>query len=211
MNEIQKIVGERIAEIRKYNRVSQTDFADKLGKSLRTVQKYESGEIDIPLSTLADIAKILNTTMNYLVGYDSSHIKTETLSDVLAFFFEIDKKRELSYDIGIKKVGKDGKWQCSFIFNGEDTEAMHNADLCIVMETFRNNRDAIKTYWMDYEAYDAWEAMKLEYYSKCTLTDKEREVLQGTDLIKKRNELDRQKVEKILAEKQVHENVGDNE
>ena len=113
MNEIQKIVGERIAEIRKYNRVSQTDFADKLGKSLRTVQKYESGEIDIPLSTLADISKVLNTTMNYLLGYDSSHIKTETLSDVLAFFFEIDKKRELSYDIDIKKVGKDGKWQCT--------------------------------------------------------------------------------------------------
>ena len=74
MNEIQKIVGERIAEIRKYNRVSQTDFADKLGKSLRTVQKYESGEIDIPLSTLAEIAEVLNTTLNYLIGYDTSHI-----------------------------------------------------------------------------------------------------------------------------------------
>ena len=43
------------------------------------------------------------------------------------------------------------------------------------------------------------------------MTDKEREVLQGTDLIKKRNELDRQKVEKILAEKQSQGNVGDNE
>ena len=76
MNELNKLVGERIAQIRKYNRINQSDLADKLGKSLRTVQKYESGEIDIPLSTLADIAKVLNTTMNYLVGYDSSHIKT---------------------------------------------------------------------------------------------------------------------------------------
>ena len=188
MNEIQKIVGERIAEIRKYNRVSQTDFADKLGKSLRTVQKYESGEIDIPLSTLAEIAEVLNTTLNYLIGYDTSHIKAETLSDVLAFFFEIDRKNEISYNMEIKRVGKDGKWQCSFTFDGQDTEAMYNADFCIVMETFLNNREALKTYWMDYEAYQAWEDMKIESYSKCTLTDKVYE------------KLDRQKLQKLREE-----------
>ncbi len=211
MNDIQKIVGERISEIRKYNRISQSDFADKLGKSLRTVQKYESGEIDIPLSTLADVAKALNTTVNYLVGYDTSHIKTETLSDVLAFLFELDRKKELGYEIDIKRVGRDGKWQCSLIFDGQDNEAMYNADLCIVMETFNNNRDAVKKYWIDYEAYDAWEASKLDYYTKCTLTDKEREILQGTDLIKKRNELDHLNMQKMLAEKQAQENNGDNE
>ena len=58
MNEINKLVGERIATIRKYNRINQVDLAEKLGKSLRTVQKYESGEIDIPLSTLAEVAEI---------------------------------------------------------------------------------------------------------------------------------------------------------
>ena len=68
MNELNKLVGERIAQIRKYNRINQSDLADKLGKSLRTVQKYESGEIDIPLSTLAEIAEVLNTTLNYLIG-----------------------------------------------------------------------------------------------------------------------------------------------
>ena len=67
MNELNKLVGERIAQIRKYNRINQSDLADKLGKSLRTVQKYESGEIDIPLSTLAEIAKVLNSTLNYLI------------------------------------------------------------------------------------------------------------------------------------------------
>ena len=30
------------------------------------------------------------------------------------------------------------------------------------METFLNNREALKTYWMDYEAYQAWEDMKIE-------------------------------------------------
>lgn len=114
MNELNKLVGERIAQIRKYNRINQSDLADKLGKSLRTVQKYESGEIDIPLSTLAEIAEVLNTTLNYLIGYDASHIKVETLSDVLAFFFEMDRKNEISYNMEIKRVGKDGKWPMLF-------------------------------------------------------------------------------------------------
>lgn len=197
--ELQKAIGDRIATVRKYNRINQTDFADKLGKSLRTVQKYESGEIDIPISTLAEIAEVLNTTLNYLVGYDTSHIKAETLSDVLAFFFEIDRKNEISYDMEVKRVGRDGKWQCAFIFDGQDINAPYNADFCIVMETFLNNREALKTYWMDHEAYQAWEDMKIQTYNKCTLTDKVYEKLDRTTFIMRRNEMDRQLLQERLA------------
>ena len=100
----------------------------------------------------------------------------------------------------LKRVGKDGKWQCSFTFDGQDEEAMYNADFCIVMETFLNNREALKTYWMDYEAYQAWEDMKIESYSKCTLTDKVYEKLDRRTFIERRNELDRQKLQKLREE-----------
>lgn len=210
MNEINKLVGERIAEIRKYNRINQSDLADKLGKSLRTVQKYESGEIDIPLSTLGEIAEILDTTLNYLLGYDTSHIKAETLSDVLEFFFEIDRKNELSFNMDIKKVGRDGKWECAFIFNGQDESALYNADFCKVMETFSINRESLKTYWMDYEAYKAWQKVKTEYYSKCTLSDKVYEELDRTTFIMRRNEIDRQNLQKKLEEESIL-NSGDDE
>ena len=203
-------MGERIATIRKYNRINQAELADKLGKSLRTVQKYESGEIDIPLSNLAEVAEILNTTLNYLLGYDTSHIKAETLSDVLEFFFEIDRKNELSFNMDIKKVGKDGKWECAFIFNGQDESALYNADFCKVMETFSINRESLKTYWMDYEAYRAWQKAKIEYYSKCTLSDKEYEELDRTTFIMRRNEIDRQNLQKKLEEER-ELNSGDDE
>lgn len=209
MNDLNKLVGERIASIRKYNRISQTDFAEKLGKSLRTVQKYESGEIDIPLSTLGDIADILNTSLNYLMGYDASHIKAETLSDIFAFFFEIDRKNELAFDIDIKRVGRDGEWKCAFIFNGQDESAIYNSSLCIEMETFLNNREALKTYWMDYEAYKAWEDMKLDSYSNCTLSDKVYEKLDRTTFIKRRNEIDRQNLQKRLKEEGLLNNDDD--
>ena len=200
MNEINKLVGERIATIRKYNRINQVDLAEKLGKSLRTVQKYESGEIDIPLSTLAEVAEILNTTLNYLLGYDTSHIKAETLSDVLEFFFEIDRKNELSFNMDIKKVGRDGKWECAFIFNGQDESALYNPDFCNVMENFSINRESLKAYWMDYEAYRAWQKVKMEHYSRCTLSNKVYEVLDRTTFIERRNELDRQDKQRKLEE-----------
>ena len=209
MNEINKLVGERIATIRKYNRINQADLADKLGKSLRTVQKYESGEIDIPLSTLGEIAEILNTTLNYLLGYDTSHIKAETLSDVLEFFFEIDRKNELSFNMDIKKVGRDGKWECAFIFNGQDESALYNADFCNVMEKFYINRESLKTYWIDYETYRAWQKVKTEHYSKCTLSDKVYEELDRTTFIMRRNELDRQNKQRKLEEEGILNSGGD--
>ena len=210
MIEINKLVGERIATMRKYNRNNQADLAEKLGKSLRTVQKYESGEIDITLSTLAEIATILNTTLNYLLGYDTSHIKAETLADVFEFFFEIDRKNELSFDMDIKRVGRDGKWECSFIFNGQDIDAEYNADFCNVMETFSINRESLKTYWMDYEAYRAWQKVKMDHYSRCTLSDKVYEQLDRVTFIMRRNELDRQNLQKKLEEKRKL-NSGDDE
>lgn len=209
MNELNKLVGEKIAEIRKYNRINQTDFADKLGKSLRTVQKYESGEIDIPLSTLGEIAKILNTSLNYLIGYDSSHIKAETLSDVLKFFFEIDMKNELSFNMDVKKVGRDGRWECIFTFNGQDEDAYYNADFCNVMETFSINRESLRTYWMDFEAYKAWQKVKMEQYSKCALSDKVYEELDRLTFIMRRNEMDRQNLQRKLEEKELLNNNDD--
>ena len=209
MNEINKLVGERIAAIRKYNRINQIDLAEKLGKSLRTVQKYESGEIDIPLSTLAEVAEILNTTLNYLLGYDTSHIKAETLSDVLEFFFEIDRKNELTFNMDIKKAGRDGKWECAFIFNGHDESALYNADFCNVMENFSINRESLKAYWMDYEAYRAWQKVKMEHYSRCTLSNKVYEVLDRTTFIERRNELDRQDKQRKLEEERKLNSVDD--
>ena len=201
-------IGERIAEQRKKSGISQTEFAEKLGKSLRTVQKYESGEIDMPLSMLKEISEELNVPVNYLIGYDSSHIRLETLSDVFAFIFELDRKKELDFDIKIEKSDLN-EWNCSFVFDGKSTTATFNADLCLAMETFLNNREALKTYWMDYPTYDAWEDKTVDQHKSIFLTNKEREILDAMTIAKRRNELDRQKLEKMLAEAQA--NNGDNE
>lgn len=66
---VQRMVGERITECRKKKGVKQAELADILGKSLTTVQRYESGEIDLSISTLIKISKALDVSLFYLLSY----------------------------------------------------------------------------------------------------------------------------------------------
>ena len=50
-------IGQRIKMLRKKKGLSQTELAQMLGKSLRTVQKYETGEIEVSISVINQIAE----------------------------------------------------------------------------------------------------------------------------------------------------------
>lgn len=73
---IREMVGKKIAECREkcLDGITQSDLAAMLGKSLRTIQKYESGEIDISLSTLIEISEILKVPLSYLVSCQTQYI-----------------------------------------------------------------------------------------------------------------------------------------
>ena len=68
-------VGQRIRVLRKRKGYNQKELADIIGKSLRTVQKYESGEIEVSIAMANQLAKVLDTTPTFLFGYgdDFSH------------------------------------------------------------------------------------------------------------------------------------------
>lgn len=64
-------VGERIKARRKELNLSVDEVADKLGKNRATIYRYESDEIEnLPVTVLEPLAKILNTTPSYLMGWD---------------------------------------------------------------------------------------------------------------------------------------------
>ena len=60
-------IGNRIKEARKAQHLSQTELANRLGKTMRTVQKYESGEIEPSIGVLNEIANILNISPAELI------------------------------------------------------------------------------------------------------------------------------------------------
>lgn len=65
-----KPTGEMIKARRIELGTSQPQFAQKLGKSLSSVKKYEYGTMDIPFSVLVEICKVLDMEVMFLRGRD---------------------------------------------------------------------------------------------------------------------------------------------
>ena len=65
------IICERILNIREMLGLSQEELAKKLGyKSRSSINKIEKGENDIPISKVIAFAEALNTTPEYLMGWN---------------------------------------------------------------------------------------------------------------------------------------------
>ena len=63
--------GERMKHRRKEIGVSAEKVAERLGVSPATIYRYEKGDIEkVPADSLAEIAKILQTTPAYLMGWE---------------------------------------------------------------------------------------------------------------------------------------------
>ncbi|MCH5320183.1 MAG: helix-turn-helix domain-containing protein [Eubacterium sp.] len=200
MGNLQIEIGKKITEQRKKANMNQSDLAFELDKSLRTIQKYESGDIDISISTLQTIAEILNVPINYFLGYDSSHIKIESLADVYAFIFELDKKKEIDFKIEVEKATDIHNWKCSIIINGNDQNHEINYPLVQTLKEFQKNRDSVNVYWMGYQQYDEWEEKMINRHSNCFLTDKEREYLDNQTRMRRFIELNKNRMEEMIAQ-----------
>ncbi len=112
MNNEEMTIGQRVRKARKEKGYNQTELANTLGKSLRTIQKYENGEIEISISMLNELAKALNTTTTYLLGYKTETVKPQitTFADVAVMLFELEKVAGLKFDINVKRPPRDDKW-----------------------------------------------------------------------------------------------------
>lgn len=77
-------IGERIKERRKALKISADELAKRLGKDRSTVYRYEKGDIEnLPLDILEPIAKALNTTPQYLMGWEQVQKNNDTIADIV--------------------------------------------------------------------------------------------------------------------------------
>ena len=190
-------IGERIKAVRKAAHLSQTELAQRLDKTMRTVQKYESGEIEPSIAMINAIAKILNISPADLIGYQKPEIQLDSLSDVIAVLYQLNKKAGIRFEIDVQRPPHSEEWSCSLKFKGNDHSAKMNDSLCLILEEFRDEREKLETYWTDQESFDRWIEKELAYYADAKLQDKEVEVLSDLERIQRRNELDRQMLEKM--------------
>ena len=64
-------IGDRIKSRRKFLKISADDLGKRLGKDRSTIYRYEKGDIEnLPLDILEPIAEALDTTPQYLMGWE---------------------------------------------------------------------------------------------------------------------------------------------
>ena len=186
--EDRETIGQRIRELRKRKGYNQSELAALLGKSLRTVQKYESGEIEISIAMVNEIAGKLDTTSTYLLGYEAGAARINCLSDIMGFFFQMEKVMGLNFSIDVKKPPHDEEWQCSLTFKGKDKSADFNADMCLFLEEWAEYRDEFRDYMISKGKYTDWQDKTLAYYAASAMETEEPAELDEMERLQKRNE-----------------------
>ena len=118
MNTTPSNIGTRIRDARKAAGMSQTVLGQHLNKTLRTIQKYESGEIEPSIATINELAKILHVSSAELMGYKRQEIRLESFADVLEALNELNKKAGIRFNIDVKRPPNAEGWTCSLTFDG---------------------------------------------------------------------------------------------
>ena len=83
-------IGINIKLARKRKGLSQSEFADAIGKSVRTVQKYESGDINMPLEVLNKITNELDVSLEDLLSEEQPGTNIDTFADIFSAIFELE-------------------------------------------------------------------------------------------------------------------------
>ena len=180
-------IGKRIRTLRKRKGYNQKELADIIGKSLRTVQKYESGEIEVSIAVVNQLAEVLETTPTFILGYDTDIAPIRSLADVMNFLFHIELVSGIDFGIDVKKPPRSKEWQCAITFNGRAADAEFNTDMCLFLENWEEQRDSLRTYGSTQESYRDWKEKTLAYYAATPVECVEPEELDPMERIQKRN------------------------
>lgn len=117
-------VGKRIKERRIELNISVDELAKRLNKNRTTVYRYEKGDIEnLPMDILGPLAKALNTTPAYLMGWDNKPNSTiNTITDYYKLSTEDLTKGELECE-GNVRIERFKTWAKKFdkyVFTDEE-------------------------------------------------------------------------------------------
>ncbi len=111
-------VSQKIAELRVQRGFTQRELGGKIKKSETTIQNYEAGKIDIPLSSLLDIAEVLEVEPAVLVGAEEDNFGAEV---TIRVYREEDRRALIAIlgmngyttrQIKVAREGKKSSWYC---------------------------------------------------------------------------------------------------
>ena len=74
-----KTIGQRIKECRKKLGMTQQDLADALYIPKTTVSSYERDVVDMKMSIIKELAKVLHTTVGYLIDGEKMELDADVM------------------------------------------------------------------------------------------------------------------------------------
>lgn len=175
-------IGKAIQKQRKAQKITQKEFAQHLGKSERTIQKYESGEILMKIDVLKQIANELNVPWQELLSPEDNNIPKDntateypayefhTMSDVINALFAITELTDFSFELTNTKPPESPEWTAGIKVNGKGN-GKYDADFCLFMENWMNKLAALQSGSISQEQFDTWKRETLEYYSDSFFSD----------------------------------------
>ncbi|WP_313341190.1 helix-turn-helix domain-containing protein [Lacrimispora sp.] len=77
-----KEIGKNISTYRKAKKKTQKDLAALIDRAESSIQKYERGEVEIPMSVLQNIAAKLEIPIHYLVDWDGQKVTNTAIAGI---------------------------------------------------------------------------------------------------------------------------------
>lgn len=74
-------LGEKIADLRKRDKMSQEELAEKVGVARQTISKWELDETSPDIKQAQELSRIFNISLDELVGNEISNIVVEKISN----------------------------------------------------------------------------------------------------------------------------------
>lgn len=168
-------IGKAIQKQRRAQKITQKEFAQRLGKSERTIQKYESGEILMKIDVVKQIANELNVPWQELLSSEDANISDDnttseypacefnTMSDVINALFAITELTDFSFELTNTKPPESPEWTAAISVNGKGS-GKYDADFCLFMESWIEKQHMLQAGRITQEKFDSWKADILAYY-----------------------------------------------
>jgi transcriptional regulator with XRE-family HTH domain len=173
-------IGRAIKKRRRELKITQKEFAKRLNKSERTIQKYESGEIIIKTGIIKLIADELDIPWQELLEAkpeptDTAEDNTpdysfSTMSDVIKALFSMTQIKDISFRLACTKPPEDPDWTASLIVDGKGS-GLYDADFCLFLENWMNKLAALQSGSISDSQYEKWQRETLKYYSESYFSD----------------------------------------
>lgn len=175
-------IGNAIKKRRRQLKITQKEFAERLGKSERTIQKYESGEITMKIDLIKLVADELEIPWQELLEAKTDEIgivssenefpacRFHTLSDVINALFTITEIKDIAFQLTCAKPPESPDWTSALMVDGKGS-GTYNADFCLFMENWINKLAALQSGSINQEQFETWKRETLEYYSDSYFSD----------------------------------------